>query len=284
MSVFGEQLRLVRERHGLRQSDLVALFHDTFARSTIANVESGREAPSPRLWTALREAFPAEAESLEESYLAARRNVGSSRSGTHPASRSGSESAASGTFVVERRDIALVFREAQVPEEILEVYHLQARQDGASSLVCKMWATQHEGFRLSPEVLWGGHIVEAEHVDRDGHTFVLREVTFGRTLRRGDRHAFALRSWVERAPSPPETGIDVSPKHPTLVLGVHLAFLDRQPSSVWTYGPVADEALSPSSAGAPGARPAATFGVGHYTAEFDSPQVGESYGVDWSWS
>lgn len=282
MSIFGDQLRLVRERRGLRQSDLVALLHDAFARSTIANVESGREPPSPRLWTALLEALPDEAAGLQESYLAARRHVGGSRLGPHSPAHA-TEPAASGAFVVESRDIALVFREARVPEEIVEIYHLLARQDGASSFVSKMWATQHEGFRLSAEVLWGGHIIEEEHVDRDGHTFVLREVEFGRVLERGDRHAFALRSWVERAPSPPETGLDVSPKHPTLVVGVHLAFLDRQPASVWTYGPVADESLSPTSADAPGARPAATFGAGHYTAVFDSPQVGESYGVDWSW-
>jgi transcriptional regulator with XRE-family HTH domain len=286
MTTFGEDLHQLRARYQLRQSDLVTRLGGAFARSTIANVECGREAPSVRLWEALGEAFPDDVELLEPSYSAARRRVESGRvdrprSGREP-DQWDREYPLGGPLVVERRDFAAVFRESRAPEEILQVVDVRARQDGVSSFVSKMWATQQEGFRASAEVLWGGDIVESEHVDRDGRTFVLFEVAFGRSLHRGERHSFALRSWVDRSPNP-DTGIDVAPALPTAVVAVHVAFLGPQPSSVWAYGPVADESLSPKSAAEPGARPTEQHGVGRHSAVFEHPEPGESYGLDWTW-
>jgi transcriptional regulator with XRE-family HTH domain len=286
MTTFGEQLRLLRQRRGLRQTDVVTRLGDVFARSTIANVECGREAPSERLWEALSQAFPDEVPQMEDAYLAARRRVASGRGS---ATRSGAraegwdgEFPLGGPLVIERRDFAVVFRESRNPEEILDIIDVRARQDGVSTFVTKMWATQQEGFRASAEVVWGGEIVEAEHVDRDGRTFVMSEVQFGRPLRRGERHSFAVRSWVERA-TVPDTGIDVAPALPTAIIAVHVAFIGPQPASVWAYGPVADDSLSPKSADEPGACPTLRHGGGRHSAVFERPEPGDSYGIDWSW-
>jgi transcriptional regulator with XRE-family HTH domain len=284
---FGDRLRRLRDRRALRQSDLATALHGQFARSTLANIESGREAPSPRLWEALQQAFPDDVPDLEESYAAARRRLPSGREG--PSSRKrhtdGSEGSYpfGGPFVIERRDFALIFRESREPEEVMQIIEMRACQDGVSSFVTKMWATRQEGFRANPEMLWGGEIVDAEHVDHDGRTFVMREISFGRALQRGDRHTFALRSWVERMPLP-DTGIDISPTYPTTLIALHLAFLGPPPASVWAYGPVADESLSPAEASEPGARPAQRYGEGRYSVTFEHPELGESYGVDWSWT
>jgi transcriptional regulator with XRE-family HTH domain len=283
MVSFGEQLRLLRERRGLRQTDLVASLSGQFARSTIANVEAGREPPSPRLWRALSEAFPEDVEVMTDSYLHARSRLGSSRN-THlanPDSRP-DDLRWEGPFVIERRDVTAVFRESRAPEEVLQVVTLRARLAGVSSFVTKMWSTRHEGFRVSPEVLWGGALVQQEQIDRDGHTFVMEQVDFGRELERGETHSFAVRSWVERAPMP-DTGLDVSPAHPTMVIAVHVAFMSQTPASVWAYGPIADESLSPSSASAPDARPTRQHGAGLHSVVFERPAPGESFGIDWSW-
>jgi transcriptional regulator with XRE-family HTH domain len=287
MAAFGEMLSELRRSHGLRQSDLVARLTGQFARSTIANVESGREAPSPRLWEALCEAFPDDVDALEDTYLEARRQVGARKgdplSNGHLAARSGEVvRPLGGVFTVERRVIAYVFRESRAPEEILEFFQVQARQDAVSSYVTKMWATHNEGFRIDPEMLWGGRLVDNEHVDRDGHTFVLREVQFGRPLQHGERHSFAIRSWVEHD-ADPDTGIDVTPTTPTVRIAIHLAFLGSLPTSVWAYGPVADASLYPRSADEPGARPPLDNGDGRYSVVFERPELGESYGIDWSW-
>lgn len=284
---FGDLLRLLRERHGLRQTDLVSRIPGHFARSTIANVESGREAPSPRLWEALEKAFPDDALELEVSYLAARARVDAGRSHNDVsrghADRWDREYPLGGALVIERRDVALIFRESRTPEEVLQVIDVRARADGVTSFVIKMWSTQQEGFRASPEMLWGGEVVDAVHVDHDGRTFLMREVAFGRALHRGERHTFALRSWVERSPEV-ETGVDISPAHPTGLIALHVAFLGPQPTSVWAYGPVADDALAPATATEPGALPTQVHGDGRHSAVFDRPDPGESYGIDWSWS
>jgi transcriptional regulator with XRE-family HTH domain len=282
---FGELLRQLRQRHGLRQTDLVARLPGRFSRSTVANVESGREAPSPRLWDAVQQTFPDDVPTLEQSYVAARRRVATGHEGavSRRSDRWESEYPLGGPLVIERRDVAAVFRESRAPEEMLQVIDIRARQDGVSSFVMKMWATQQEGFRTTPEVLWGGEVVDAEHVDRDGRTFLMREISFGRALQRGERHTFAVRSWVERMPTP-ETGIVVSPTHPTGVVAVHLAFLGGQPAAVWAYGPVADDSLSPTSASDPGAIPTEFHGSGRHSVVFERPEPGESYGVEWSWN
>lgn len=52
MEDFGAALRGLRKKRGLRQADLAAALDHQFARSTLANVEAGREAPSRRVWEA----------------------------------------------------------------------------------------------------------------------------------------------------------------------------------------------------------------------------------------
>ena len=285
---FGSELRALRKRHNLRQADLAARLRGGFARSTVANVEAGREAPSERMWKALSDAFPDDVARLEPSYLEARRLHSRGRHDPllerdHHDHQPGSDDAPlGGSLVIERRDITFVFRQSTSPEEIIEVFEVRSRQEGLACFAVKMRATNQEGFRLEPEVLWGGRLIDTEHVDRQGYTFVLREIEFGRPLGLGERHCFAIRSWVAHD-SDPDMGVDVTPSQPTCLLGLHLAFLARKPAVVWAYGPVPDEAVFPNAPDDPAAMAPDIHGDGHYSATFSRPEIGECFGIEWRW-
>jgi transcriptional regulator with XRE-family HTH domain len=120
VSDFGDALRRVRAAHGLRQRDLVHELDGQFARSTLANVESGREPPSPRLMALLLERFPQHGDELGPLYEASRVALSARLLSREPSLTADHSDTASmrlgGPFVIEQYNLVYVFRESRSPE------------------------------------------------------------------------------------------------------------------------------------------------------------------------
>lgn len=185
MSEFGQQLRNLRLAKGWRQRDLVDQLGGTFARSTLANVESGREAPSSRLWVALQERLPAWTEHLAPYAPARSAERRSLTSTTTPA-------LLGGPYLVESLRFVYIFRDSKSPEEIIEVRRVRATASAADGYGLKLSHTGRAGFRVDEEALWGGDLVDRDHYDSQNKTMYLRRMEFGRRLRRGQTHEFAV--------------------------------------------------------------------------------------------
>lgn len=282
MSDFGTCLRTLRLARGWRQQDLVEALEGGIARSTLANVESGREPPTPRLWLLLETHLPDWTPSLTECYRAAREAVDRSRRDAHPSGESpGGGHVLGGPFVVEQFQLALVFRHSRSPEEVIEVRRVRATRSGADAYGLKFERVHQEGFRAETEALWGGSLESDEVVDVDGRTLHLRRVRFSRTLRRGQTHEFALRSWVQQDPEP-GTYVNVAFPIPASAVALHLNFLGpEKPHECWHYGPLADEALLPEQAPLDTLLTPSPGGtVSHHLTGLEP---GASYGIAWRW-
>lgn len=280
MTGFGGALRDFRRAQGLTQQGLADALGGAFARSTLANIEAGRELPSPRLWDSLVRALPSSEAALGPAYEHVRRVVAQPVAQGRP-SLSGSATLG-GPFTVDRLELAYVFRESRTPEEILETRTVRSLADGADNYVLKVKAQASTAFSASAEVLWGGHISESERRDPTGQVIYLRRLQFDRKLRKGERHSFALRSWIERDPEP-DTSVAVLLTIPADVVAIHLAFLGSRPKSLWRYDRVTDEALAPRSANEPFAEPVALGPDGHCSAIFRRPPLGVEFGIGWAW-
>lgn len=280
MSGFGGALREFRRAQGLTQQGLADALDGVLARSTIANVEAGRELPSSRLWNELIRAFPEAEAVLGSSFLHARSATAIKR-GPAEGGLFGTATLG-GPFTIERLEIAYVFRESRTPEEIVEIRTVKALTDGADSYVLKIKAQASRAFSATSEVLWGGHITDSERTDPDGQVIYLRRLQFDRRLRKGERHTFAIRSWVERDPEP-DTSVSVLLTIPADVVAIHVAFLGPRPETMWRYDRVTDEALAPRSAEDMFAEPAALGRDGHCSAVFRRPPLGIEFGVGWNW-
>ena len=115
MSEFGAALGRLRSEAGLRQQDVSDRLAGNFARSTLANVESGRERPSARLWKALQDAFPEWTEQLAPTFEAG-------RAPGVPAAADDSFLAEVGVpFAIEEVSYVYTWRDHRAPEEIIEV-------------------------------------------------------------------------------------------------------------------------------------------------------------------
>lgn len=279
---FGSGLRNLRKQRGLRQIDLVAALDGQFARSTIANIEAGREPPSPRFWEALCAAFPTHVEDLTPLYDNCRRKMDRPNDRPDPSTtKAPAPQALGGPFAIDRLDLAYTFRESRAPEEFIEVRTVRALRDRADRYLLKMRADNSEGFRITPETLWGGHIVDTQVQDRGGGTVTVRDFRFDHLLSRGQRHTFAMRTWIEKDPNP-DTSIDVSVTLPTEIVAVHVNFEGPKPVKVWRHGPVADEYLIPASGIDPHARSLRGHD-GHYSSLFARPEPGTYFGIGWAW-
>ena len=282
---FGPELVALRQRHHLTQQGLVDSLADEFARSTIANIERGREAPTPRLWAAIRASFPQDVAVLAPAYQQARRRMHRPASAAPPTSgtrrqRGSVPKVSSPEVVIESRHVAAVFRTHPAPEELIQTIHLRSRWQDVTAFPLTVKATHTEGFRIDSEVLWGGRLADIECVDRAGATLVLRSIEFDHPLQRGEHHSVALRSWIESDPDP-EPGIDVTITTPCKFLAIHLAFLGPAPDAVWAWGPLLDDALAPRSPTDPHALAPESTADGRYSAIFVRPDLGHVCGVEW---
>jgi transcriptional regulator with XRE-family HTH domain len=278
---FGTALRQARKGAGLTQHDLVERLDRQFARSTLANIETGRERPSERILRLILGGFPEWETVLAGPFERSRRPVPAPddrpvRSGTTRRSRF----ALGGPYRLEQLQIVYVFQHSRAPEEILESRRIRAVAGGGDGFGLRFRA-QSDGLEMDDEVLWGGRLESSARYDEDGHTTYLQRVDFGRTLRRGQVHDFAVRRWVARDPTP-DTEALFCLSLPAEEVSVHVKFHgpDR-PTRIRRVGPLADHCLVRDR----GALEAATAvdplrDVSEY---FVKPQVGALYGVIWDW-
>ena len=276
MSEFGAALRRLRTEAGLRQQDVSDRLAGNFARSTLANVESGRERPSARLWKALQEAFPGWTDLLAPTF-----ESGRAPSGGPAAAEDSFLAEVGGPFAIEEVSYVYTWRDHRAPEEIIEVRRVRALRDGAATYGLR-FNSDSESFEMETEALWGGYLDSALHLSRAGNSLYLSRFGFDRTLQRGERHSFAVRSWVARDDEP-DHSIVISFTLPVARATIHLNYLGPvAPVSFWSYGPLADELLIPDSpvGGAP-LRPLPNRSV---TATFPHPVRGSKYGLSWAWA
>lgn len=257
---------------GLRQSDLADLLG--VARSTIANVEVGRWTPSERLWGRIVESLPAWVERLEASFNSARRPV------IAPSIPADLTPFLGGPFELHTVTYAYLFEESRSPHEIIEVRRVRTISSGATAYGLRLAHTQAPGFVIDQQVLWGGTIAHSVHEDDSHGTAHWTRVEFGKSLRAGQRHEFATRTWVERDPDP-QTAICFNMTIPVRHASLHLAFHgNTEPARMWRYGPLADEQSIPTSH--EGQRGLKLVG-GNATLTVPTPEIGGVYGVAWSW-
>jgi transcriptional regulator with XRE-family HTH domain len=295
VSAFGDALRQLRAAHGLAtQQALVDRLGGELHRTTVVRLENGQLPPSPRVWRLLSAAFPADRPWLEPIYETARQErerASAERAGrqSRRSRRPGDSSATAeqgfvlgGPYLVERYDLVYVFRESRAPEEMLEVRQVRALKGGARRYVLKVDHLGSTSFTIETEALWGGTLVTDERLTPGSKTVYLRSLDFGRELRRGEQHSFAIRHWVERDPEP-NTAVMVEQTIVAEVVAVHLNFWGSEvPRLVWRYGPLPDEALAPGS-------PTRSAQLllnqhGSISARFVRPEIGTFFGLAWQWA
>lgn len=271
MGEFGAELKRLRAAAGLRQQDLSARLGGAFARSTLANVESGRERPSVRLWQALQDTFPEWTDSLAPAYAGLRPDP----EGAPPAMGE-----LGGPFTLEEVSYVYTFRDHRAPEEIIEVRRVRALRDGAAGYGLK-FSTDSAAFEMETEALWGGYLDTSLRINGSGDTLYLTRFAFDRTLRRGDHHSFAVRSWITRDEDP-DTAVTMGFTLPVGRATIHLNFLGPTvPASSWSFGPLADELLIPTHP--EDGTPVAPLPNHSLSVSFPRPVPGSLYGVAWAW-
>jgi transcriptional regulator with XRE-family HTH domain len=286
MADFGQMLRSLRLANEWRQQDLVDRLQGQIARSTLANVETSRERPSPRLWALLRDFVPEWSGDLAPHYETARRRAEEEAQERRERAVSATiqepeRYELGGPFTVELLQFVYVFRHSRAPEEIIETRRVRAMKAGADGYGLKLTHTDSAVFNVDEEALWGGHISSNRHYRNERRTHYLRRFEFGRRLRRGQIHEFAVRSWIERDPEP-GTEVMFSVTLPTERAAIHLNFRGpERPRAVWQYGPVVDEDLTPQRPD--GEQRLDLTPDGTASAYFPKPETGLYYGAGWQW-
>lgn len=251
----------------MRQQDLVDALDRVIARSTLANVEVGRENPSARLWAAINDKLPEWVPQLEPWY---RRD---GRHGGLPPFE------ISGPFEILDATYAYTFREHRAPEEILLVRRVRATAEGADGYGLKL-SNNSGTFDLDTEALWGGWIEQHSRQLDTGHSAHLTRFHFDRRLRRGEVHEFCTRSWVSH--DEPGDVVTVKFTRPTQHVTISLNFLGPRPRQVFTFGPLPDDEPEPSGPTHPDQvvqpRP-----NGSCVMSLEQPKLGCYYGIMWKW-
>jgi transcriptional regulator with XRE-family HTH domain len=277
MDGFGTALRALRVAEGQTQQRLAREIG--FGRSTLANIEAGREIPSQRFWDALCACRPAWRDRLTPLLTGSQHDAtsGPSTPLENRAFKPPEEWVLGGPFVVERLTFAYIFEHSRSPSEILEVRRVRATRNGADSYGLKLVNTKGTQFESSEEPLWGGD-VEHHAVQSSGY---LRRFRFDRVLRRGQTHEFATRHWVERDPDP-GTAVMFSMSIPAVAVGIHLHFNGpERPMRTLRFGPLADDRDVPDGAPLEGGVPLRP--TGSASAYFRAPEPGATYGLAWEW-
>lgn len=278
---FGQALRHVRRHEGMTQEELVRRTGHQFARPTLANIETGRERPSKRVFQAIVSTFPDWESLLRDPFERSRWRPKYEEAGARgPAGAHGARTLG-GPYALERLQIVYTFRHSRAPEEIIETRHIRALGGGGSRFTLKL-KSGSEAFETEDEVLWGGRLESSAryHADGAGTTY-LQQVDFGKTLRKGEAHDFAIRHWVARDPEPDNEAL-FSVTLPAAEVALHLKFHGPQrPRRITRIGPLADRCLLEDARTLEtGTALDSAVDVSEY---FERPEPGALYGVVWEW-
>jgi len=287
MSEFGEALRELRARRGYRrQEDLAAALGGEVARSTIANLETGRQRITPRVWNAFARHMPDEAAWLAPIYARTRAEQEAAAAQRRPARRTTpteqAEPEPTPDYVLERYDVIYVLRESRSPEEIIELRRVRSRTSGAHDFGLSFSRDTTE-FEVETEVLFGGEIVGFDLQTPRGKTLIMQLLDFGRALRKGERHSFGVRYLVDRNRNFDDTEhVVLSTDYVMEEVGVHFNFWgSEQPTLCWAYEGYPDAAMAP---GEPDDGVALRLNQHNMaSAEFRRPVTGTHFGVAWRW-
>ncbi|MEL4504689.1 helix-turn-helix transcriptional regulator [Luteococcus sp. H138] len=265
METFGEALKRRRKESGMRQVDVVDALDHVIARSTLANVEAGRERPSARFWASLQECLPDWAEALAPCHP--------DRALAHPMAPDKS------SFDVVESTCSYTFREHSSPEEILLTRRVRAIVDGVDGYDLQI-TSDRSAFGLESEPVFGGWIERSERRLGAENSVYLTRFHFDRTLRAGDEHEFALRSWVSGAD--PGCSAQITFTSPTRHARLTLNFWgSRRPTAVWRFGPLPDPPLIPPDGN--GCERIEPIAPGTYSWRLSSPELMRTYGMGWAW-
>ncbi len=230
------------------------------ARSTLANIETGRYPIGPELRVRVLQAFP----ELD-------RNAARPRP---PGFVSG------GPFELLDVSIAYVFGHSRSPSEVIETRAVRALRNNAQRYGLSYDKTTGEGFRVDQEAISGGQIEQAHHTDDHGVSWNSSTFVFDARLRKGDIHTFTIRSFIETDPNP-DTCIQASFTLPIRRLRIELRFTGpERPSSVRRFGPIDSEVRADQDKVS--TRLAATS-PGHWALVELEPQPFNQYGLTWNW-
>jgi hypothetical protein len=286
MDSFGAELRRRRMSAGLRQADVILLLQDAIARSTLANIEVGREPPTDRFWQALSTHLPDWARELADDYEAARRDALRKQTFTRNPPEQLEMHESGGPFLLQTVNYTYVFGHSHSPEEIIEVRRVKATESGARSFGLYLSHRESTEFDLTQEALWGGQLGEHEVRHADGTTVWLRRFDFDRQLRKGQSHEFAVRSWIEED-GEPQHAVMFDLSLPARQVSINLLFNGPEPpKEFWSYEVRAGVA-NPTEDDPPTRPddPAWLFAdqTGHVRRTWLAPDHGVVHGVSWSW-
>lgn len=249
----------------MRQKDLVEALDHVIARSTLANVEVGREKPSARLWQAIVVHLPDWVEPLQPWFESVH------RLDKEPPFE------LSGPYEILQATYSYTFRDHRAPEEIIQVRRVRALADGNDGYGLQL-SNNSGSFDLDTESLWGGWVERHSRRFADGENLHLTRFHFDRSLRRGQVHEFATRSWVSH--DDPASAVTVQFTRPTSQVLLTLNFLGPRPSRVWTYGPLADDVDLPDFSVE---KSLAGSTAGTYSMRLSNPVLGQRHGMAWQW-
>lgn len=263
---FGRALRAQRQAHGMRQADLVSALGNVIARSTLANVEVGRENPSARLWAAINHHLPSWVAPLEPYYRPAH------HSRQPPFELAGPYEIVSATY-------AYTFREHRAPEEILLRRRVRALADGADGYGLQL-SNNSGHFDVEPEAIWGGWVEHHERRMADDDSRHLTRFHFDRVLCAGQEHDFAVRNWVRH--DEPAEMVTLMFTRPTGSVQLVLNFLGPQPRQVWTFGPLGPDDEEPNAPASDSCLLTPGPG-GSCCLRLERPTLGTLHGISWQW-
>lgn len=251
----GQLLRELRTQDGLSQREVAALLG--ISRSSVANLEAGRQGLSTGASERLRHRLPRWAEAVASGRI------------------SNAPTATNESLVIDSLTITYVFQESRSPSEIIQVRRIRAIRAGVSQYILGLRRTDEQALSIETHVLWGGFLGEVAV-----ETTEMTTINFGKSLMRGETHEFALRSWVQRD-ADPDDEIWLEVTRPTRHASVHLAFEGRRSiSAAWTYelqsashSPPVPEQFQPIELGP----------EGQASVYLHSPMPGRQYVLAWRW-
>lgn len=231
-------------------------------RSTLANVEAGRQRLSGRLRQRILEEFPSWISSVD--------------TGRYNPARGGTNA---GLEVLDLT-ISYVFLHSLSPSEIIQVRRVRALRSGVRSYALGLRRDDGQPIRVETQELWGGTLREELIHDSSDRLSVFE---FPRPLNVDAVHEFAMRSWLEQD-ADPCTEVRLGVTMPVRRAAIHVA--SHGPHGIaqaWRLGPAADLPIEDIAPDSPLAGPLAVSAKSVTSAVFKDLPPGMHCGLGWRW-